>query len=274
MSNFVLNDVWGVEIAVEMTFLAIGSFSIVLAFLSTLEGRRRDALIGGILGIVFPLAALVILNLHLLKPEAAYLVFTSFQPNSWMAIGAVGIVVLLATSAMFTVLLMLNKSGVPVKAVGLIASLAGIFVATYTGLVLSYERGIPFWHSAAIPLLGLLMGAIGGLSAYSIIRPVDVRITSSLGVAMLLQAAVFLIHLHLSSIGPAVAKYSAAVALASPVFTTGILLSVIGGLLGMSTLRLRSRYVALTVAALGLLAIATLRYILLAAGAWEFPLLQ
>jgi len=109
VSNFVLNDVWGVEIAVEMTFLAVGSFSIVLAFLSTLEGRRRDALIGGILGVVFPLAALVILNLHLLKPEAAYLVFTSFQPSSWMAIGAVGIVVLLATSAIFTVLLMLTR---------------------------------------------------------------------------------------------------------------------------------------------------------------------
>jgi formate-dependent nitrite reductase membrane component NrfD len=274
MSNFVLNDVWGVEIAIEMTFLAVGSFSIVLAFLSILEGRRRDALIGGILGVVFPLIALAILNLHLLKPEAAYLVFTSFQPRSWMAIGAVGIVVLLITSAIFTVLLMLGKDGVAVKVVGLIASLAGIFVATYTGLVLSYERGIPFWHSAAIPIIGLLMGAIGGLSAYSIIRPGDVRITSSLGVAMLLQAAIFSIHIHLSSIGPAVAKYSAEVALANPVFIIGMLLSVIGGLLGLSTFRLRSRYAALTVAVLGLLAIATLRYTLLASGAWEYPLLR
>jgi formate-dependent nitrite reductase membrane component NrfD len=273
VSSFVLNDVWGVEIAAEMTFLAIGSFSAVLAFLSFLEGRRRDALIGGLLGVVFPLIALGILNLHLLKPEAAYLVFTSFQPRSWMAIGAVGIVVLLLTSAIFTVLLMLGKSGVAAKAIGLIASLAGIFVATYTGLVLSYERGIPFWHSAIIPMLGLLMGVTGGLSAYSIIRPGDLRITSSLGVAMLLNAAAFLIHIHLSSIGPAAAKYSAGVALTSPVFMLGILVSVVGGLLGMSTFRLRSHYAAVTAAVLGLLAIATLRYTLLASGAWEFPLL-
>jgi formate-dependent nitrite reductase membrane component NrfD len=162
-----------------MTFLAVASFSIVLAYLSFLEGRRRDALIGGVLATVLPILSLIILNLHLLKPEASYLVFTSFQPRSWMPYGATGMTLLIITSAIFTALVKLNKKGVATHATGILASLAGVFVALYTGLLIAYERGIPFWHSGAIPLIALAMGAVGGLSVYSIIRPQDIRITLS-----------------------------------------------------------------------------------------------
>jgi formate-dependent nitrite reductase membrane component NrfD len=154
-----------------MTFLAVASFSIVLAYLSFLEGRRRDALIGGVLATVLPILSLIILNLHLLKPEASYLVFTSFQPRSWMPYGATGMTLLIITSAIFTTLIKLNKKGVATHATGILASLAGVFVALYTGLLIAYERGIPFWHSGVIPLIALAMGAVGGLSVYSIIRP-------------------------------------------------------------------------------------------------------
>ena len=41
-------------------------------------------------------------------------------------------------------------------------SVFGVFAALYTGLVLSYERGTPFWHSAAVSLLVLFPGVAAG----------------------------------------------------------------------------------------------------------------
>ncbi len=271
MENFVLNEVWGVEIAAEMTLLAVGSFSIVLALLSHLEGRRRDAIMGGFITVATSLLAMIILNLHLLKPEAAILIFTNPQPSSWMVWGATGIVLLLLTSALFTLLLLLNRKGAMV--IGGTASAAGIFVAVYTGLVLAYERGIPFWHSAAVPIMALVMGVVGGLSAFSIIRPRDLRITLPLGAALLLLIVIYIIHLHISAIGPAAAKYSAEVAVGSPIFAVGVLAGVLGGSAGLATIGLKSPYLARSAAVLGILCIAALRYNLVASGAWEFPLM-
>lgn len=273
MENLVLNDVWGLEIAIEMTFLAIASFSIVLAYLSYLEGRIRDALIGGIVATVLPILSLIILNLHLLKPEAAYLVFTSFQPRSWMPWGATGITLLIVSSALFTLLAKYGRQGLIVNLVGVIASLIGILVALYTGLVLAYERGIPFWHSAIVPIISLLMGIIGGASVYTIIRPSDTRITLTLGVTLLLLLVAYIAHIHLALIGPRAASYSAQVALENPLFIIGALLALIGGAIGLTTLKIKTQYIAVVLAATGLIAILLLRVVLLTSGAWELPII-
>ena len=273
VENLVLNNVWDFEIAVEMTFLAVASFSIVLAYISFLEGRVRDALVGGALAAGLPILSLIILNLHLLKPEASYLVFTSFQPSSWMPYGASGMTLLIITSAIFTVLVKLNRKGVATHAIGIMASLVGIFVALYTGLLIAYERGIPFWHSGIVPIIALTMGVVGGLSAYSIIRPLDTRMTFSLGVALLILALTYIIHVHISLQGPLASSYSAQVVLGSIAFQVGILIAVIGGILGISTLKIKSRYISVAIAVLGLISILALRYALLASGAWELPIL-
>jgi formate-dependent nitrite reductase membrane component NrfD len=55
------------------------------------------------------------------------------------------------------------------KALGLLMSAFGVFVALYTGLVLSYERGIPFWHSAAVTLLALFIGVAAGSGLYGLL---------------------------------------------------------------------------------------------------------
>lgn len=273
MESIVFNDVWGLEIAVEMTLLAIASFSAVLAFISYLEGRVRDAVIGGLVATVLPIASLVILTLHLLKPEAAYLVFASFQPRSWMPWGATGITLLLALSAIFTLLARTGSRRTATIAVGALASLAGLFVALYTGLLLAYERGIPFWHSAAIPLIALTMGAVGGLSAYAIIRPGDTRVTVGLSVALLALLIAYLAHLHLSLVGPTAASYSAQAALSSVEFIIGIVALVLAAALSLATLRIRTPYIPVAAATLAIISIFTLRLALLNSGAWELPIL-
>ncbi len=273
MENLVLNNVWGFEIAIEMTFLAIASFSIVLAYMSFLEGRMRDALIGGVLATVLPILSLIILDLHLLKPEAAYLVFTSFQSSSWMLYGASGITLLIITSAIFTVLVKLNRRNLATHTIGIVASLIGIFVALYTGLVISYERGIPFWHSAIVPIISLTMGIVGGFSVYSIIRPLDTRITFSLGVALLALTLTYLIHIHLALHSSRALSYSAQIMIGSVAFQVGILATIVGGLLGIITLKTKTRYIPVVASALGLISILVLRHALLASGAWELPIL-
>ncbi|MCC6031991.1 MAG: hypothetical protein LM566_03635 [Pyrobaculum sp.] len=86
-------------------------------------------------------------------------------------------------------------------------SVFGVFAALYTGLVLSYERGTPFWHSAAVSLLVLFPGVAAGsdqstAEGYPLPRllstqqPVEAALT-------------YLVHLHLSLIGPVAAAFSA-----------------------------------------------------------------
>ncbi len=273
MENIVFNEIWGFEIALEMTLLAIASFAVVLAYLSYLEGRTRDALMGGLLGALLPTLSLIILNLHLLKPEASYLVFASFQPRSWMPWGATGIVLLLLFSAIFTLLVKFGKSSAITNVVGLVASITGIFVAVYTGLVLAYERGIPFWHSSVVPLIALTMGVVGGLSAYAVIRPLDARITVSLGITLLILVLAYVIHIHLSLIGPIASKYSAQIALGNPAFIAGVIIALIGGVLGLLTVKFKKPQVSYIMAVMGITSILLLRYILLSSGAWELPIL-
>jgi len=100
------------------------------------------------------------------------------------------------------------------NALGLLMSAFGVFVALYTGLVLAYERGIPFWHSAAVPLLALFMGVAAGSGLYGLLGRVETGKWIALGGG--LAALTYLIHLHLSLIGPAAAAFSAQGAMSDP----------------------------------------------------------
>jgi hypothetical protein len=47
----------------------------------------------------------------------------------------------------------------------------------------------------------------------------------------------------------------------------------VGGLLGIATLKVKSKYLPIAIAVLGLLLILALRHVVLASGAWELPIL-
>jgi hypothetical protein len=71
-----------------------------------------------------------------------------------------------------------------------------------------------------------------------------------------------MIHIHVSLQGPLASIYSAQIALRSIAFKTGILAAVIGGLLGIATLKVKSKYLPIAIAILGLLSILALRHVL------------
>jgi len=146
-------------------------------------------------------------------------------------------------------------------------ALAGLFVVLYTGLVLAYEGGIPFWHSAATSLITLTMGALGGLSAYTIIRPGDTRVTVGLSVALLVLLIAYLAHLHLSLIRPTAASYSAQATINSVEFIIRIVALVLAAALSLATLRIRTPYIPVAAATLAIISIFTLRLALLNSGA-------
>jgi formate-dependent nitrite reductase membrane component NrfD len=100
------------------------------------------------------------------------------------------------------------------KALGLLMSAFGVFVALYTGLVLSYERGIPFWHSAAVTLLALFIGVAAGSGLYGLLGRVETGKWIALGSG--LAALTYLVHLHLSLIGLVAAAFSAQSAVSDP----------------------------------------------------------
>lgn len=285
MENIVFNEVWGFDIAVEMTFLAIASFATLFALLAYREGRLREALIGAAVAAVLPVFSLIILNLHLLKPEASYLLFLSPQPRSWMVYGGIGMTSLIVLSAVFALLLLSQLARLPLigrlsplaansalmNAVGILMVLAGAFVALYTGLLMSYERGIPFWHSAAIPAIAFLMGLTGGSSLYSLITPQDRRVSLALISSLSLLLVIYLAHLLVSLLGSPAANVSAKTVLDSGLFQVSLLLALLAIVGLAANFYFRTRYIPIVAGLIGIFVIFALRLLLLEAGAWELP---
>jgi formate-dependent nitrite reductase membrane component NrfD len=274
----VRNEVWGLPIAVEMTLLAVASFVVVWAYVFWRRGEIRVAAVGGLAGVVLPAAALGILASELLKPPTAgILVLPLLNPkanlSSWMVWGASGVSLLILFSLLFTAPLIkpLDKiaawgrdRGV-MNALGLLMSAFGVFVALYTGLVLSYERGIPFWHSAAVPLLALFMGVAAGSGLYGLLGRVETGKWIALGSG--LAALTYLVHLHLSLIGPEAAAFSAQGAMSDPAALGGVALALAAAAVAMF-----GRRPSVAVAgALVIIAVFLIRMSLLLWGAWDFP---
>ncbi|MEM1610428.1 MAG: hypothetical protein QXQ57_02130 [Sulfolobales archaeon] len=117
------------------------------------------------------------------------------------------------------------------------------------------------------------MGVAGGLAIYSIIRPMDMRITLSLGISLFLLIIAFLTHIHLSLIGPIASRYSAETAIESLEFKVAIIAALLGGILGLLTFKIRSRYMSIAAAIASIIAILALRLAILGSGAWEYPII-
>jgi len=274
----VRNEVWGLPVAVEMTLLAVASFAVVWAYVLWRRGDVKYATVGGLLGVVLPAAALGILASELLKPPTAGMwVLPLFNPkanlSSWMVWGATGISLLILWSLLFTLPLikpldriaMWGRSKVVMNILGLLMAAFGVYAALYTGLVLAYERGIPFWHSAAVPLLALFMGLAAGSGLYGLLGKTETGRWIAVGSGLTLLT--YLIHLHLSSLGPAAAAFSAQGALSDPAALGGVALAALAAVLATFG---RKPGVA-TAGVLAIAAVFLIRASLLLWGAWDFP---
>ena len=130
-----------------------------------------------LLGLVFGLFALLA---EVTKPLQAAMLFMSFVNfNSWMTIGAwillitvviVGLSVLLTTDKIFYLLAKLIKPlGTHRDFINKVLAIIGIpfslFIAVYTGILLSSSPGIPVWGTWLLPALFTVAAIDVGLAA-------------------------------------------------------------------------------------------------------------
>lgn len=276
MNDIVFNRVWGMPIAIEMTLLSVASFAAVWAAYYWTKGDRTAALIGGLLAVVLPIGSLIIITLDLLKPLSGVLLFPILNPRSnlasWMVWGGIGIGAFIAASGLFTILaspIAASRVKNPklVARVGGVAAVLGVFIALYPGQLMAYERGIPFWHNAAMPVIALLMGVAGGTAVFALLlRPVG----KPLALASLSLVLVYVLHVHLSLIGPRAATVSATAALGHWGTLLGVVLALLATVLALASPRARWLAPVAGIAAIG--AVFALRVVLLEVGTWELTM--
>ena len=158
-----------------------------------------------------------------------------------------------------------GRSKAVMNVLGLLMVAFGIYTALYTGLVLAYERGIPFWHSAAVPLLALFMGLAAGSGLYGLLGKVETGRWIAVGSG--LAALTYILHLHLSSLGPAAAAFSAQGAMSDPTAIGGVALAALAAVAAI----FGRRPGVMVAGVLAIVAVFLIRASLLLWGAWDFP---
>ncbi len=108
----------------------------------------------------FKVAPLVILN--------AYRRF----PGSIMAVGTWIITGFTLVSLVTVVLWYLDGWSLVRKIVEVVGVILGLATAAYTGILLSFARGVPFWNSGFLPWLFVLSGLLTGLAISVLLIPI------------------------------------------------------------------------------------------------------
>jgi formate-dependent nitrite reductase membrane component NrfD len=136
---------------------------------------------------------------HLGRPSRFWRLFLK-AGTSWLARG----LVFVALFGLFGALQLISSywltgTGWEILFKILAGTLAGL-VAAYSGFVMSYVNGIPFWNSALLPLLFLVLGLFGGSALLTLIGLLgrNADFIAALGFALsLLPVSACLIALYL-----------------------------------------------------------------------------
>jgi LPXTG-motif cell wall-anchored protein len=115
----------------------------------------------------FAVDPLVILN--------AYLRF----PGSILTVGTWIITAFIAVSLLTVILGFFKGDATLRKGTEIVGIVLGISTAAYTGILLSFARGIPFWSSAFLPWLFVISGALTGLALTMVMIPALSKIMPS-----------------------------------------------------------------------------------------------
>jgi formate-dependent nitrite reductase membrane component NrfD len=145
---------------------------------------------------------------HLGKPSRFWRLFLK-PGSSWLARG----LVFVALFALFGALQLTSSywlAGTGWEILfKILAGILAILVAAYSGFVMNYVSGIPFWNSALLPLLFITFGIIGGSALFMLIGLLgqeSALIAALSFTPILLVAVLFLIALYLwtaTYMGPA-----------------------------------------------------------------------
>jgi len=170
--------IWG-SIMVLYLFLgglAGGSFTVgALADLLNKKEYRTFTKAGILSSFVSILVGLVMLIFDLKRFDVAPIgilhVYTRF-PDSIMSVGT-WIITAFTLVSLFTVLIWFLDGDVMIrKILEVVGVVLGLSTAAYTGILLSFARGVPVWQSGFLPWLFVLSGLLTGIALSIIVIPI------------------------------------------------------------------------------------------------------
>jgi formate-dependent nitrite reductase membrane component NrfD len=170
--------VWGPILAGYLFLggLAGGAY-VVGAFADLFKSEDYDVLSksGTYISLISIIVGLVLLVLDLKRFKVDPLVILNAYrrfPNSILTVGTWIITGFTVVSLVTTVLWLLNGNKLVRKILGVIGILMGLSTAAYTGLLLSFSRGSPFWTTPYLPWTFVISGMLTGLAVSLFMIPI------------------------------------------------------------------------------------------------------
>jgi len=93
-------------------------------------------------------------------------------PGSILTVGTWIITAFIAVSLVTVIVSYFGGLGLLRKLVEVVGIVLGVSTAAYTGLLLAFSRGIPFWNSGLLPVLFVVSGVLTGLALTMVLIPV------------------------------------------------------------------------------------------------------
>ena len=93
-------------------------------------------------------------------------------PGSILTVGTWIITAFIAVSLVTVLISYFGGLGLLRKIVEVVGIVLGVSTAAYTGLLLAFSRGVPFWSSGLLPVLFVVSGALTGLAFTMVLIPV------------------------------------------------------------------------------------------------------
>jgi len=130
---------------------------------------------GTYISLISIIVGLVLLVLDLKRFQVAPLgILNAYRrfPNSILTVGTWVITVFTVVSPLTTVLWLLNGNKLVRKILEVIGILLGLSTMAYTGLLLSFSRGSPFWTTPYLPWTFVVSGMLTGLAVSLFMIPI------------------------------------------------------------------------------------------------------
>jgi formate-dependent nitrite reductase membrane component NrfD len=150
-------DQKGIFVWLAEVFTSLGSgLYLVSLYFSSLEGMLISLVIVVVLKCGFHFA-------HLSRPLRFWRMVLK-PKTSWLARGFIFLILFIGFGAIQVALSYWQPGTAWEVACKILAGVMAVLVATYTGFVMNYINGIPFWNSGLLPLLFLSFSILSGLA--------------------------------------------------------------------------------------------------------------
>jgi formate-dependent nitrite reductase membrane component NrfD len=173
---------WGIMLVGYLYVGGMAGGAFMISAVADLLGKGKYRVLsksGSYLSLVAILVGLVLLVLDLgrfrIDPLTALNSYINF-PTSIVTVGTWIITAFMATSLLTSVLWLFNGSETIRKLLELAGLVLGGSTAAYTGLLLSFSGGRPFWGTPFLPWLFVISGTITGFAMLIVLIPLIAKL--------------------------------------------------------------------------------------------------